>query len=146
MLGCHRVTANGAEGWPNTAARLAGGEWPSRLWFCTCWPDGAHQLLRSGADLLLKVHKTSSWATSRKEDMAWYCCRPMPTLWSLPLGHINHFLLSICKLTFIVFFYVSAPYGKDPRQNASVYITLTWQIIWCWVLPFDASRMYLAAS
>ncbi len=75
------------EGWPNTADWLAGGEWPSRVWFCmwwtvhVAWTDGPHHLPRSGGDLLLNVHKTPSWATSGKEGMAWYsCCRLMLSL------------------------------------------------------------------
>ncbi len=75
------------EGWPNTAARLAG--W---VWFCTWWtihaacPDGPPHLPRSGADLLLNVHKSPSWATSHKEGIVCYSCysRPMPFLWKRP--------------------------------------------------------------
>jgi hypothetical protein len=40
------------------------------------YPGGPHHLSRSGADLLLTVHKTPS----RKEDMAWNSSRPMPSL------------------------------------------------------------------
>ncbi len=40
-----------------------------------------HYLPRSGADLLINVHKSPSWATSRKEGMAWNSSRPMPSLW-----------------------------------------------------------------
>jgi hypothetical protein len=77
---------------------LAGGEWPSRVWFCTWWtvhaacPDGPHHLPRPGADLLLNVHKTPSWAVSRKEGKAWYSGRPMPSLWLLLwlYSHSNH--------------------------------------------------------
>jgi hypothetical protein len=36
-------------------------------------------------DLLLNVHKTSSRAMSRKEGMAWYSSRPMPSLWQTTL-------------------------------------------------------------
>jgi hypothetical protein len=33
-------------------------------------------------DMLLNVHKTPSWATSRKEGIAWYSSsRPMPSVW-----------------------------------------------------------------
>ncbi len=55
--------------------------------FCTWWtvnatcPDGPHHLPQSGSDLLLNVHKISSWVTSRKESMAWYSSRPKPSLW-----------------------------------------------------------------
>ncbi len=69
----------------------AGGEGPSRVWwFCTWWtvhsacPDRPHHLPWSGADLLLNVHETPSWATSRKEGMAWYSSRPMPSHWYVP--------------------------------------------------------------
>ncbi len=58
--------------------------------FCVMWwtvhaacPDGPHPLC--GVPVwgwLLIVHKSPSWATSRKEDMAWYASRPMPSLWS----------------------------------------------------------------
>jgi hypothetical protein len=47
------------EGWPNTApAWLAGGEWPSMMWFCTWWtvhvacPDRQHHLPQSWNDLI----------------------------------------------------------------------------------------------
>ncbi len=36
---------------------------------------------RSGADLLLNVHKTPSWAISRKESIVWDSSIPMPSLW-----------------------------------------------------------------
>jgi hypothetical protein len=42
--------------------------------------DGPQHLPRSGADLLINVHKTQSCATSQKEGMAWYSSRPMPHL------------------------------------------------------------------
>jgi hypothetical protein len=70
--------------WPNTAARLAGWRRLRRVTqqdvFFFTWltvhaacPDGPNHFPWSGADLLLNVHKkTPSWATSRKEGMAWY--------------------------------------------------------------------------
>ncbi len=72
-------TTNEAEGYRAGPTRrpawLAGGEWPSRVWFGMWWtvhaacPDGPHHLPRSGAELLIGVHKTPLWATSRKEGM-----------------------------------------------------------------------------
>jgi hypothetical protein len=76
-LSCHQQWGRRLESWPNTAARLAvGGEWPSNVLFCTWWMvhaachDGPHHLPRSGADILLNLHKTPSWVTSRKEGLA----------------------------------------------------------------------------
>jgi hypothetical protein len=84
------------EGWPSTAARLAGWRRVTRqVWFCTC--DGGDSLpfpYRTGCpnrgcsaaswwnfQLLLyskcTVNNQPSWATSRKEGMAWYSSRPM---------------------------------------------------------------------
>ncbi len=54
---------------------------------CDSVPDGRsmppapHHLPWSGFDRLLNVPKTPSWATSRKEGMAWYSSRPMTSLW-----------------------------------------------------------------
>ncbi len=91
-------------------AWLAWGEWPAGRDFVrdgrsmppaltdhtTC--PGLH-----GADILLNVHKTPSWATSRKEGMAWFSGRPMTSLWSPPLHtdkpppEIPHpVLISVC--------------------------------------------------
>jgi hypothetical protein len=70
------------EGWPNTAARLAGWRRVTRQGVIFMWwtvyaacTDGPHPFLRSGVDLLLNVHKIPSWATSRKKDMARYLSR-----------------------------------------------------------------------
>ncbi len=82
----------------------AGGEGPSRVWFCTWWtvhsacPDRPHHLPLSRADLLLNVHETPSWATTRKEGMAWYSSRPMPSLWYLSLYIYVH---SVCMYDLI---------------------------------------------
>jgi hypothetical protein len=72
------------EGWGPTRrpAWLAEGEWPSRVWFYHFVPDGrsmppALTDHTTCPDLLLNVHKTPPWATSRKEGMAWYSSRPM---------------------------------------------------------------------
>ncbi len=70
------------ESWSITAARLEE-SFPAGCDFVrdglssvhAACPDGPHHLPRSGADLLLNrlnVHKTQTWATSRKEGMAWY--------------------------------------------------------------------------
>jgi hypothetical protein len=49
--------------------------------------DGSHHLSRSGADLILNVHKTPSCPRWRYRSMAWYSRRPMPSLWfCLPLS------------------------------------------------------------
>jgi hypothetical protein len=76
------------EGWPNTAARLAGWRRVTREVCFLYVMDGPCHLPwrteplapRSGADLLLDVLKTPSRATWRKEGMAWYSSRPMPSL------------------------------------------------------------------
>jgi hypothetical protein len=43
---------------------------------------------------ITKCAKTLSWAMSRKEGMAWYSSRPMPSLWSqhpgFDLGYLLH--------------------------------------------------------
>jgi hypothetical protein len=78
------------ERWPNTVARLAGwrGE-IQQVWFWTWWTDftaglfrtvpfalpGAAQLRDDGISsccYVVNVHNHPSWATSRKEGMAWY--------------------------------------------------------------------------
>ncbi len=79
------------EGWPNTAACLPG--WRSvtrQVWFFI--PDGravpvaltgAAKLRADGISSccsLVNVHIHPSWATSRKEGIAWYSSRPMPSL------------------------------------------------------------------
>ncbi len=86
------------EGWPNTAAAWqAGGEWPGRcafvcdgrvvkpafsvplrlpLQWLQLWAVGV-----SSCCYRVIVHNHPSWATSRKEGMAWYSTRPMPFLW-----------------------------------------------------------------
>ncbi len=88
------------EGWPNTAAHLAG--WRRVTWqvgFCT-WTTGhtlclsrTVQVALTGADQLQgydgissccsieNVHHPS-WAASRKVVMAWYSSRPLRSLWS----------------------------------------------------------------
>ncbi len=79
------------EGWSNTAARLAG--WrrvTPQMWFCTWWTGRtaclfrtvpvaltcAPQLRNEGISvccyIITYVHHHLSWATSRKEGMAWY--------------------------------------------------------------------------
>jgi hypothetical protein len=75
----------------------AGGEWPS---FCT-WRTPAfsvrYRLSRQELPtceliefptsvVLVDVHNHPQWATSRKEGMARYSSRPMPSLWSVRLG------------------------------------------------------------
>jgi hypothetical protein len=87
------------EGWSNTAARLAGWKRVTRpgviLWFCMRRMDrtaflfrtvlvavtGAAQLRADGifsCCFIVNVHSHPSWATSRKEGMAWYSSIPMP--------------------------------------------------------------------
>jgi hypothetical protein len=44
-------------------------------------PWRPHHLSRSEADLLLNVHKTPPWATSRREGIACYSNRHLPSLW-----------------------------------------------------------------
>jgi hypothetical protein len=86
------------EGWSNTAGRLAGWKRVTRqVWFCTWWTGcttclfrtlpvaltGAAQLRADGISsccYIINVHNHPSWATSRKEGMAWYSSRPMPSL------------------------------------------------------------------
>ncbi len=77
------------EGWPNTAARLAGWRRVTQQGVILYMKDGPcrlpgrpHHLPRTGAVLLLNVHKTPSWATSRKEGMAWYSSKTMPSFWA----------------------------------------------------------------
>jgi hypothetical protein len=87
------ATQRRLEGWPNTAARLAGWRRVTQQGVIlyvmdgphAACPDGPHHHLpRSGADVLLNVQKTPPWATSRKEGMAWYSSRPMSSLWVWP--------------------------------------------------------------
>ncbi len=86
------------EGRPNTAARLAGWKRVIRQVCCCTWWTGrttclfctAQVALTKAAQLradcmssccyLLKVHNHPPWATPRKEGMAWYSSRPMPSL------------------------------------------------------------------
>ncbi len=68
------------ESWTNTAARLAGCRKMTQQGGILYVIDGQHHLSRSGADFLQHVHKTPSWDTSRKEGIAWYSSRPMPSL------------------------------------------------------------------
>ncbi len=71
-------------------AWLAGGSVPAGFDFVRdrrsmlpALTNGQKYLSRSGADLLLlNVHETPSWAMSRKEGMAWYSSKPMPSLWA----------------------------------------------------------------
>jgi hypothetical protein len=78
------------DGWPNTAARLAGWRRVTRqVWFCVWWTGHIACLFRTvpvaltGAARMradgisswcynINVHNHPSWATSRKEGMAWY--------------------------------------------------------------------------
>ncbi len=80
--------------------RLAGWRRVTRqVWFCMWWTGhtawlfrtvqvalpGAAQLRTVGISsccYTVNVHNHPSWATSRKEGMAWYSIRPMPSLWS----------------------------------------------------------------
>ncbi len=39
---------------------------------------------------IINVHNHPSWATSRKEGIAWYFGRPMPSLWVSPLAFCLH--------------------------------------------------------
>ncbi len=65
---------------------MAEGEWPSRVWFFT-WltvhaacPLGPQHLpwFWGGSTVLLNAHKTSSLATSHKEDKVRYSSWPVP--------------------------------------------------------------------
>jgi hypothetical protein len=85
------------EGRSNTAARQAGWRRVTRqVWFCTWWTGrtaclfrivpialtGAVQLRTEGTSsccYIVNAHKHPSWATSRKEGMACYSSRPMPS-------------------------------------------------------------------
>ncbi len=87
------------EGWPNMAARLAG--WrrvAQQMWFCMWWTGRTAYLFRtvlvaltgaaklraqgiSSCCYIVNVHNHPSWAMSRKEGMAWYSSRPMPSLY-----------------------------------------------------------------
>jgi hypothetical protein len=63
---------------------------PYRLPFCSVPValTGAAQLRADGISsccYIVNVHNHPSLATSRKEGMAWYSCRPMPSLWFEPL-------------------------------------------------------------
>ncbi len=88
------------EGWPNTAALPA-----RQMWFCTWWTGlaaclfhtvpvaltGAAQLRAHGISsccyiVRMYVNKHPSWATSRKEGMAWFSRRTMPSLWACRPG------------------------------------------------------------
>ncbi len=91
------------ECWPNTAALLAGWRKETRQVWCCTWYSGRtnclfHTLLpfKGAAQLradgisscfyMVNVNNHPSWATSRKEGMAWYSSRPMmPSLWSRPI-------------------------------------------------------------
>ncbi len=93
------------EGWPNTAACLAGWRRVTRqVWFCTWWMDRTACLFHTvpyspdrsypaaswwNFQLLFyskcAQHPSWIWSTSRKEAMAWYSSRPMPYLWDLPV-------------------------------------------------------------
>ncbi len=91
------------EGWPNTAAGLTG--WrrvtrqgcdfvcdgravPPAFLYRTGCPNRSCPQLRadriSSCYYIINVHNHPSWATSRKEGMAWYSSRPMPSLYSYP--------------------------------------------------------------
>jgi hypothetical protein len=90
------------EGWSNTATRLAGRRRVTQqVSFCTWWTGrtaclfrtvpiamtGAAQLRAdafSSCCYIINVHNHPSWATPRKESMAWYSSRPMPSLWFWP--------------------------------------------------------------
>ncbi len=100
------------EGWPNTAAHLAGWRrvvW--QVWFCTWWTGrtaclyrtipvaltGAAQLRVDGISsccyYIVNVHNHPSWAASRKECMGCYSIIPMPSLCippATPLYCIHH--------------------------------------------------------
>ncbi len=78
-------------GSPNTAARLAG--WRRAT-------QHGEDIVRHGRSMpptmadqticpYLGLIKTSSRATSRKEGMAWYSSRPMPSLWPLPSSMVS---------------------------------------------------------
>ncbi len=81
------------EGWPNTAPRLAGRRRVTRqVWFCSWWtgragcpdrsfPAGAEGI--SSCCYLVDVHNHPSRVTLRKEGMAWYSSRLVPSLWIL---------------------------------------------------------------
>jgi hypothetical protein len=87
------------DGWSNMAARLAGWRRVTRqVWFCTGRTaclfltvpvslTGAARLRADGVSsccYIVNVHNYTSWAASRKEGMAWYSSRPMPSLWLSP--------------------------------------------------------------
>ncbi len=75
----------------NTAARLAGWRRVTQQGVILYVMDGLCRLpwrttplvpVRGRDWPITKYKQTTSWATSRKEGMAWYSCRPMPSLWS----------------------------------------------------------------
>jgi hypothetical protein len=83
-----------------------------QVWFCTWWTGrtaclfrtvpvaltGAAQLRADGISsrcYIVNVHNHPSWATSRKEGMAWYSSRPICLFWlhgyavhAAPLAHL----------------------------------------------------------
>jgi hypothetical protein len=70
-------------------AWLSGGEWPSRVWFCTWWtvhaafPDRPHHLPWSGVDLQCITECTQNTVMSyvTQGRHVWHSSRPMPSLW-----------------------------------------------------------------
>ncbi len=94
------------EGEPNTAARLAGWRWPSRCDFVCderAIPPAFFVLYRLPWQELpscepiccniINVHNHPSWATSRKEGMAWYS-----SIDPCILSAYNHCCLCACQL------------------------------------------------
>ncbi len=94
-------------GWPNEAegyragptrrpAWLAGGEWHSRVWFCTWWmvhaacPDGPYHLPRSGAAQLQASGNSSCcccWSITK--------CTQIPTWWKSWKSHMARRVISL---------------------------------------------------
>ncbi len=136
------------DGWPNTAARLAGWRKVTRLvWICTWWtghtarlfltvPVALTEAAQLRADWIpsccfrVNVHNHPSWATSSKKGMVWYSSSPMPYLFSssntaqssfvfsIVLQYVKAAVLLFSLLTYLFSIFLFSSY-KDMRTVSS---------------------------
>jgi hypothetical protein len=127
--------------WLNTAARLAGWSRVTQQGVILNGMDGPCRLpwrttplaLVLGWSFILNVHKTPSWATSRKEGMNWYFSRLLPSLWFI--FRCNIFRSSYWNSITVIKVHVRTCRSETSQLTENIFATESRILIF----PFHAS-------